>query len=471
MASSVASGRRLISAAVGSAAVGGDPVGSLASGTRSRALTGAERCARYNAQYADSTRTSTPAALDRQLPDINAHSARTDDTDCTSPSPDAALCLEESGAYVGLRRPAPGPRLLALRRAPARGASRARDGGRAGRADAGWTAAAMREFLAGHDLAADAALAAALRELRARVLLRVAARDLAGLAPLAEVVGTMSDLAEVALEAAHRHHRARLEAEHGSPAGGSDLLIVGMGKLGGRELNVSSDIDLVFVYPEEGDTAGPRALSNHEFFVRLGQRIIRTLADVTPDGQVFRVDMRLRPWGDSGPLATSFDALEQYFVAHGREWERYAWIKSRVVAGGDPADDRRARAHRAAVRVPEIPRLRQHRRGAPAARADPRRGRAPRRRRRREARPGRHPGDRVHRPVVPAHPRRPRSGSAGAGDADGARDAGGEAAVGAGRGRRARGGVRLPAAARAPAAVSRGPADPPAARRPRRTGA
>ena len=198
-----------------------------------------------------------------------------------------------------------------------------------------WTAAAMREFLAGRDLAADAALAAALRELRARVLLRVAARDLAGFAPLVEVVGTMSDLAEVALEAAHRHHRARLDADHGSPAGGSDLLIIGMGKLGGRDLNVSSDIDLVFVYPEEGDTAGPRPLSNHEFFVRLGQRIIRTLADPTPDGQVFRVDMRLRPWGDSGPLATSFDGLEQYFVAHGREWERYAWIKSRVVAGGD----------------------------------------------------------------------------------------------------------------------------------------
>ncbi|HTO48179.1 MAG TPA: bifunctional [glutamate--ammonia ligase]-adenylyl-L-tyrosine phosphorylase/[glutamate--ammonia-ligase] adenylyltransferase [Burkholderiales bacterium] len=203
-------------------------------------------------------------------------------------------------------------------------------------AEQAWRAAAMREFLAGHDLAADAALAAALRELRARVLLRVAARDLAGLAPLAEVVGTMSDLAEVALEAAHRHHRARLEAERGPPAGGSDLLIVGMGKLGGRELNVSSDVDLVFVYPEEGDTTGSRPLSNHEFFVRLGQRIIRTLADVTPDGQVFRVDMRLRPWGDSGSLATSFDALEQYFVAHGREWERYAWIKSRVVTGGDP---------------------------------------------------------------------------------------------------------------------------------------
>ena len=198
-----------------------------------------------------------------------------------------------------------------------------------------WQAAAMHEFLAARDNGDDVRLAASLRELRARVWLRVAARDLAGMAALGEVVGTMSDLAEVALAAAHRHHRARLEAEHGAPAGAGDLLVVGMGKLGGRELNVSSDIDLVFVHPEEGETAGPRALSNQEFFVRLGQRIIRTLADVTSDGFVFRVDMRLRPWGDSGALASSFDALEQYFVAHGREWERYAWIKARVVAGGD----------------------------------------------------------------------------------------------------------------------------------------
>jgi glutamate-ammonia-ligase adenylyltransferase len=196
-----------------------------------------------------------------------------------------------------------------------------------------WNAESMRAFLAARDLGDDARLAAALRELRARVLLRVALRDLAGLAPLDEVVATMSDLAEVALAAAHGHARAVLESVHGPPAG--SLLVVGMGKLGGRELNVSSDIDLVFVYPEEGETAGPRPLSHHEFFVRLGQRVIRMLADATPDGQVFRVDMRLRPWGDSGPLATSFDALEQYFLAQGREWERYAWIKARVVAGGD----------------------------------------------------------------------------------------------------------------------------------------
>jgi glutamate-ammonia-ligase adenylyltransferase len=196
-----------------------------------------------------------------------------------------------------------------------------------------WDGARMRAFLAARDLGDDARLAAALRELRARVLLRVAVRDLAGLAPLAEVMAAMSDLAEVALGAAHAHARAALAAAHGAPTG--SLLVVGMGKLGGRELNVSSDIDLVFVYPEEGETAGPRALSHHEFFVRLGQRVIRLLADATPDGQVFRVDMRLRPWGDSGPLATSFDALEEYFLAQGREGERYAWITARVVAGGD----------------------------------------------------------------------------------------------------------------------------------------
>jgi glutamate-ammonia-ligase adenylyltransferase len=203
--------------------------------------------------------------------------------------------------------------------------------------ESGWSVAAMRTFLAQRDTTDPTALAASLRELRARVFLRVASRDLAGLAALEEVVGTMSDLAEVALQASLGLHRARLESEHGAPggAGAPELLVVGMGKLGGRELNVSSDIDLVFAYPEEGETA--RGLSNHEFFVRLGQRVIRTLADVTADGQVFRVDMRLRPWGESGPLAASLDALEQYFVAHGREWERYAWIKARVVAGGDPA--------------------------------------------------------------------------------------------------------------------------------------
>ncbi|HEY9397055.1 MAG TPA: bifunctional [glutamate--ammonia ligase]-adenylyl-L-tyrosine phosphorylase/[glutamate--ammonia-ligase] adenylyltransferase [Burkholderiales bacterium] len=212
-------------------------------------------------------------------------------------------------------------------------------------AGVGWSAEAMQAFLAQAETDrpgdnSEETLAAALRELRARVMLRVAARDLAGLASLAEVTATMSALAETALARTLAFHHAQLINDHGRPmASGVEqrLLIVGMGKLGGRELNVSSDIDLIFLYPEDGETDGTRSLTNQEFFVRLGQRVIRTLNDTTAEGQVFRVDMRLRPWGDSGPLATSFDTLEQYFVAHGREWERYAWIKARVAAGGDDA--------------------------------------------------------------------------------------------------------------------------------------
>ncbi len=112
-----------------------------------------------------------------------------------------------------------------------------------------------------------------------------------------------------------------------------EFIIIGMGKLGGRELNVSSDIDLIFVYPDDGSTAGPRIVDNFEFFTKLGKGIIQALNDITGDGQVFRVDMRLRPNGDSGPLVASFDMLENYFITQGREWERYAWIKARVMTG------------------------------------------------------------------------------------------------------------------------------------------
>ncbi|HKO88109.1 MAG TPA: bifunctional [glutamate--ammonia ligase]-adenylyl-L-tyrosine phosphorylase/[glutamate--ammonia-ligase] adenylyltransferase [Burkholderiales bacterium] len=207
-----------------------------------------------------------------------------------------------------------------------------------------WSAVQMRAFL-GEIGPEEGKLEARLRELRQRVLLRVLARDLGQSAALDEVMQSMSDLAEIALQTAHRFHRSQLVTQHGEPRGADkdaadksqDLLVIGMGKLGGRELNVSSDIDLIFAYPTDGETDGPRRLSNLEFFTRLGQRIIRTLSDVTGDGFVFRVDMRLRPWGDGGAVACSFDALEQYFVSHGREWERYAWIKARVVAGGDDA--------------------------------------------------------------------------------------------------------------------------------------
>jgi hypothetical protein len=121
------------------------------------------------------------------------------------------------------------------------------------------------------------------------------------------------------------------------------VIVVGMGKLGGRELNVSSDIDLIFVYAEDGETDGDGArLSNFDFFTRLGRQLIGALAEITGDGQVFRVDMRLRPNGDSGPLVASFDMLENYFVTQGREWERYAWIKARPMPGtrGEDAGSR-----------------------------------------------------------------------------------------------------------------------------------
>jgi glutamate-ammonia-ligase adenylyltransferase len=111
------------------------------------------------------------------------------------------------------------------------------------------------------------------------------------------------------------------------------LHIVGMGKLGGAELNVSSDIDLVFLYPDEGETAGPQRISNHEYFTRLGRRLIAVLSELTAEGYVFRVDMRLRPYGEGGPLVSSFEMLENYFITQGREWERYAWIKGRPLTG------------------------------------------------------------------------------------------------------------------------------------------
>ena len=109
--------------------------------------------------------------------------------------------------------------------------------------------------------------------------------------------------------------------------------MIAMGKLGGCELNVSSDVDLIFVYPEDGETSGTKSISNHDFFARLGRKLIGSLNDITSDGYVFRVDMRLRPYGESGPLAMSFAMLEEYFITQGREWERYAWIKGRVIAG------------------------------------------------------------------------------------------------------------------------------------------
>jgi len=187
----------------------------------------------------------------------------------------------------------------------------------------------------------EASLKPVLRRLKQRAYARIAVRDLAGLAPLGEVVECMTLIAELAVSRALAVLGAGMAGRYGTPRGADgaaqELIVIGMGKLGGRELNVSSDIDLIFIYPEDGDTdaAHPNSkpISNFEYFTRLGRALINAIADITEDGQVFRVDMRLRPNGDSGPLVCSFEMLENYFVTQGREWERYAWIKARPLTG------------------------------------------------------------------------------------------------------------------------------------------
>ncbi|HCI52060.1 MAG TPA: bifunctional [glutamate--ammonia ligase]-adenylyl-L-tyrosine phosphorylase/[glutamate--ammonia-ligase] adenylyltransferase [Gallionella sp.] len=183
----------------------------------------------------------------------------------------------------------------------------------------------------------ETTLARAVRRLRKQVMVKLILRDLNGLCDLNEVMQAMTALAEIVVQQAQARLMESLQQQFGSPIGeisrtAQQLLVIGMGKLGGGELNVSSDIDLIFVYAEDGETNGARVLSNHEFFTRLGRRLINIINEATGDGYVFRVDMRLRPYGDSGPLVMSFAALEEYLVSQGREWERYAWIKARVVS-------------------------------------------------------------------------------------------------------------------------------------------
>jgi len=175
-----------------------------------------------------------------------------------------------------------------------------------------WGAEEIRRALAAPAPEDEAALMRRLRRLRQRVLLRTMALDLAGEADLAQVCGAMSELAEQAIRAA----LAWLEEP--------ELVVLAMGKLGGRELNVSSDIDLVFVHPEPRD---PERLE------RTGRKLVALLSALTEDGFAFRVDLRLRPYGGAGPLVLGYEALERYFVTQGREWERYAWIKARPLSG------------------------------------------------------------------------------------------------------------------------------------------
>jgi glutamate-ammonia-ligase adenylyltransferase len=186
-------------------------------------------------------------------------------------------------------------------------------------------------------------LAAALRITRQLVLERLLCLDCAGEASMPQVTGAMTALAEFALDAACTHALAELDALHGVPRSEAGerarLWIMGMGKLGARELNVSSDIDLIYVYDQDGETdgnaEGRSRISNQEYFSKAVRSIYGLIGDTTEHGFVFRVDLALRPNGNSGPAAISLGALEEYFHVQGREWERFAWLKSRVVAPRD----------------------------------------------------------------------------------------------------------------------------------------
>ena len=173
-----------------------------------------------------------------------------------------------------------------------------------------------------------------LRILRNKALFRILWRDLVSRCELTETLTALSDLADSALNAAcdfaGEQHRQRFGAiNHDGKT--VPLVVLAMGKLGGRELNFSSDIDIIFLYPGDGTSDGKRGLSAHEYFTRYSRQVVSLLEDLTTDGFVYRVDTRLRPFGSSGPPVVSYSALETYLLQHGRDWERYAYIKARIV--------------------------------------------------------------------------------------------------------------------------------------------
>ncbi len=201
---------------------------------------------------------------------------------------------------------------------------------------AGQMAERVRAALEG--IESEEALMHALRRLRQREMLRIIWRDLNRLADLQETTRALSDLADACCDQALQWLHEDLKRDFGTPVDDEGveqrLVVIGMGKHGAQELNLSSDIDLIFSFAEHGETqGGRRSLENAEFFNRLGKRLIKVLDTQTADGFVFRVDMRLRPFGASGPLVASFGAMEHYYQTQGRDWERYALIKARIVAG------------------------------------------------------------------------------------------------------------------------------------------
>jgi glutamate-ammonia-ligase adenylyltransferase len=208
--------------------------------------------------------------------------------------------------------------------------------------DSTFFAVQLGEFFA--DIADEIVLMQRLREIRNEEMFCMVWRDLLGLADLDEILLTASDLADgltgQALDWLYTEQCGKVAGTPRDDMGqAQQLVVLGLGKLGGRELNFSSDIDLIFAFASRGSTDGVRPIANEAFFKLLGQRLIKVLNSPTANGFVFRVDMRLRPFGDSGALATSFDAMEGYYQSHGREWERYALIKARVIAGDKVAGE------------------------------------------------------------------------------------------------------------------------------------
>ncbi len=194
----------------------------------------------------------------------------------------------------------------------------------------------LDESLAGlGDHASIDEIKAGLRTARNRSMLRVLWREINGTAELDESLRDLTRLADTLLDAAVRHALRLLAPRYGSVRDDAGeivpLVVLGMGKLGGHELNFSSDIDLIFLYTNDGQTDGPRTISAQEYFGRLSRQVIALIDEVTSDGFVFRIDTRLRPFGDSGPPVVSFAALESYLLQHGRDWERYAYVKARIV--------------------------------------------------------------------------------------------------------------------------------------------
>jgi [glutamine synthetase] adenylyltransferase / [glutamine synthetase]-adenylyl-L-tyrosine phosphorylase len=197
----------------------------------------------------------------------------------------------------------------------------------------------MHHYFALQKINDEPALKKTLRKLRQRVIARIILRDVNGLADFNEVAKTISDFADFAIKVAVEYLHKWQVVEYGRPLDAQgvpqSLVVIGMGKLGGAELNVSSDIDLIFAYGQVGQTDGENSISNQDYFAKLGKKLIAALDEVTEDGFVFRVDMRLRPFGSEGVLVPSLDALEAYYQNNGREWERYAWIKGREITGGE----------------------------------------------------------------------------------------------------------------------------------------